>query len=216
MSFLRSMSYSPLLLVRAFDHRSRLGLSVAPPFGLGVPQYPCRRHGPLRPLLTSALRSGGLAASSVARATQDRSPGVSSTAFRAQSPDLRSASLMDVDFAVRCPLVRRSRLISGFCPSPCTFAPRFLQTSFAGERPRCSDSPCVLLPFTSIRLGEDFHLQAVEHAQHTTKPLCGGRYRVVGPSIVARVRFGSQVGYSDPSQEADAGGTPASQLFSEH
>jgi len=28
-----------------------------------------------------------------------------------------------------------------------------------------------LLPFTSIGLGEDFHLQAVEHAQHTTKPL---------------------------------------------
>ena len=33
----------------------------------------------------------------------------------------------------------------------------------------------------------------------------GGRYRVVGPSIVARVRFGSQGGYCDPSKEADAG-----------
>jgi hypothetical protein len=33
----------------------------------------------------------------------------------------------------------------------------------------------------------------------------GGRYCVVGPSIVARVRFGSQGGYCDPSQEADAG-----------
>ena len=32
----------------------------------------------------------------------------------------------------------------------------------------------------------------------------GGRYRVVGPSIVARVRFGSPGGYGDPSQEADA------------
>jgi len=30
-------SYLPLLLVRAFGHRSRLGLSVAPPFGFGVP-----------------------------------------------------------------------------------------------------------------------------------------------------------------------------------
>ena len=50
----------------------------------------------------------------------------------AGSPDLRSASLMEVD-AVRCPLVRRSRLISGFCPSTRTFAPRFLQTSFADE-----------------------------------------------------------------------------------
>ena len=30
-------SYLPLLLVRAFGHRFRLGLSVAPPFGFGVP-----------------------------------------------------------------------------------------------------------------------------------------------------------------------------------
>ena len=37
MSFLRFMSYSPPFLVRAFDHRSRLGLSVSPPFGVGVP-----------------------------------------------------------------------------------------------------------------------------------------------------------------------------------
>jgi hypothetical protein len=39
-----------------------------------------------------------------------------------------------------------------------------------------------LLPFTSIKLGEDFHLQAVEHAQHTTKPLarrtCALQHRV--------------------------------------
>src|SRR6266446_7143072 len=31
----------------------------------------------------------------------------------------------------------------------------------------------------------------------------GGRYRVVGPSIVTRVRFGSQGGHCDPSQKAD-------------
>src|SRR6516225_2146420 len=30
-------SYLPLPIVRAFGHRFRLGLSVAPPFGLGVP-----------------------------------------------------------------------------------------------------------------------------------------------------------------------------------
>src|SRR5258708_110192 len=129
-------------------------------------------------MLTSAVRSECLSTPSVTEATRDSSPGVSSTAFRAQSPDLRSASLMDVDFAVSRPLVRRSRLISGFCPSTRTFAPRFLQTSFADEWPRCSDSPCVLLPFTSIRLGEDFHLQAVEHAQHTTKPLARRTLRV--------------------------------------
>src|SRR5271166_5070886 len=33
LSLLRFMSYLPLLLVLAFGHRSRLGLSVAPPFG---------------------------------------------------------------------------------------------------------------------------------------------------------------------------------------
>src|SRR6266849_5862855 len=52
------------------------------------------------PMLTSALRSECLSTPSVTEVTQDSSPGVSSTAFRAQSPDLRSASLMEVDFAV--------------------------------------------------------------------------------------------------------------------
>jgi Reverse transcriptase (RNA-dependent DNA polymerase) len=50
-------------------------------------------------------------------ATRGRSPGVSSIAFGAQPPDLRFAPLMDMDFAIRCPLVRRLRLVSGSCPS---------------------------------------------------------------------------------------------------
>src|SRR6266446_6154603 len=104
------------------------------------------------------------------KATQDRSPGVISAAFRAQSPDLRFAPLMDMDFAVSSPLVRRWRLISGFCPSTRTFAPRFLQTS-----PR-DDSPCVITsPSPPSGWAEDFHLQAAEHAQHTTNPLRGNR-----------------------------------------
>ena len=88
--------------------------------------------------LTSALRSGGLATTSVAEATPGRSPGVSSTAFRAQPPNLRFAPLMDMDFAVSCPLVRRWRLISGFCPSTRTFVPCFLQT------PPRGGSPCII------------------------------------------------------------------------
>src|SRR5712692_2834225 len=105
--------------------------------------------------------------------TQNRSPGVISAAFRAQSPDLRFASLMDMDFAVSCPLVRRSRLISGICPSTRTFAPRFLQTS-----PH-DDSPCVITsPSPPSGWAEDFHLQAAEHAQHTTKPLARRTLRV--------------------------------------
>src|SRR6202035_1417 len=89
-----------------------------------------------------------------------------SVAFRAQSPGLRFASLMDMDFAVSRPLVRRLRLVPGSCPSTRTFALRFLQTS------PCGDSPCVVAnPSPPSGWVEDFHLQATEHAQHTTKPL---------------------------------------------
>ena len=38
--------------------------------------------------------------------TNGRSPEVSSTAFRTQPPDLQPVPLMDMDFAVICPLVR--------------------------------------------------------------------------------------------------------------
>ena len=91
-------------------------------------------------------------------ATYGSSPEVSTTAFSAQPPDLRLTPWMDMDFAIIRSLVRRSRLISGFCSSARAFARRFLQT-FPG--------PCASLPFTSIRLGEDFHFQALAHARHT-------------------------------------------------
>jgi len=52
-------------IVRAFTHRSRPGLSVAPPFGLECLNQPCRQHDLLCPLLTPAPRSGPLAVSSV-------------------------------------------------------------------------------------------------------------------------------------------------------
>src|SRR5215468_935401 len=80
-----------------------------------------------------------LLTSAVASATQDRPPEVSSAAFRAQSPDLRFACLMDMDFAVSGLLVPCSRLISGFCPSTRAFALRFLWT------PPRGDSPCASL-----------------------------------------------------------------------
>ena len=70
---------------------------------------------------------------------------------------------MDMDFAVCGPLVRCSRLVPGFCPSTRTFALRFLQTSPRG------DSPCVVAnPSPPSGWVEDFHLQAPQHAQHTT------------------------------------------------
>ena len=80
-------------------------------------------------------------------ATRSRPPGVSSIAFGAQPPDLRFASLMDMDFATSCPLVRRWRLVSGFCSSARTFAPRFLQT------PPRGDSPCASLTLHLHQVG---------------------------------------------------------------
>src|SRR5712692_4907251 len=91
-----------------------------------------------------------------------RPPEVSSTAVSAQPPDLRSAPLMDMDFAIEGLLVRRSRLVSGFCSSARAFAPRFFRT-----QPRGWPRPGASLPFTSIRLVGDFHPRTVEPARHT-------------------------------------------------
>ena len=109
------------------------------------------------PLLTSAsaVRTPCDALSSEV-GTRSRPPGVSSVAFRAQLPNLRFASLMNMDFATSRPLVQRSRLISGFCPSTRTFAPRFLQT------PPRGDSPCASLTL---------HLHQVGKRTFTSKPL---------------------------------------------
>src|SRR3954468_2179543 len=80
-------------------------------------------------------------------ATRSRSPGVSSIAFGAQPPDLRFTPLMDMDFAIRCPLVRRWRLVTGFCSSARTFVPLFLQT------PPRGDSPCASLTLHLHQVG---------------------------------------------------------------
>lgn len=93
----------------------------------------------LRPLLTSAIRSPSLTTEPVSIPGQERrSPEVSFTVFHAQPPNLRFAPLMDLDFAVTCQLVRRSRLISGFSPSARVFAPRFFQTCASRPRPCAS------------------------------------------------------------------------------
>src|SRR5713226_486032 len=69
---------------------------------------------------------------------------------------------MDMDFANPTPARPAPvRLESGSCTLARAFAPRFLQI-----QPRGWPHPCVLLPFTSIRLVGDFHPQAVKHAQH--------------------------------------------------
>src|SRR6266446_9908272 len=50
-------------------------------------------------------------------------------------------------FAIRCPLVRRWRPVSGFCSSARTFVPRFLQT------PPPGDSPCASLTLHLHQVG---------------------------------------------------------------
>jgi hypothetical protein len=95
--------------------------------------------------------------------TCSRSPVISSTAFDTRPPDLPPASLMDTDFAITCPLVRRRRPQIQFLsigPYLCSTLP---------SDPASRRRPCASLPFTSIRLGRDSHPLAVEHARRTTK-----------------------------------------------
>ena len=48
--------------------------------------------------------------------------------FKHWLPKLAAYSIIDRDRGSSCPLAQRSRLLSGFCSSARTFAPRFLQT----------------------------------------------------------------------------------------
>ena len=75
---------------------------------------------------------------------------------------------MDMDFAIRCPLVRPRM------PNPISVrqVAVLLHASF---RPRLAATPLRFAnPSPPSGWVEDFHLQAVEHARHTTKPLGGG------------------------------------------
>ncbi len=95
--------------------------------------------------------------------TCNRSPAISPTAFDTRPPDLPPAPLMDTDFAISCPLVRRRRPQIRFLsigPYLCSTLPL---------DPTSRWCPCASLPFTSIRLGRDFHPLAAEHARRTTK-----------------------------------------------
>src|SRR3984957_1055892 len=95
--------------------------------------------------------------------TCNRSPTISSTAFDTRPPDLPPAFLMDTDFAIICPLVQRRRPQIRFLsigPYLCFALP---------SDPTSRGRPCASLPFTSIRLGRDFHPLAAEHAWRTKK-----------------------------------------------
>jgi hypothetical protein len=99
------------------------------------------------PVLLAALNRSGLRSSFPARpiCCSAFQPWSASLTLPTAGPSM--PSLMDMDFATSCPLVRRWRLISGFCSSARTFAPRFLQT------PPRGDSPCASLTLHLHQIG---------------------------------------------------------------
>ena len=116
---------------------------------------------PLRPLLTSAPRSGRLTTPSVlwkSHRTRCRSPGVSPASFIiAHPPDLQFWPLMDMDFATSCPLVR---------PAPPHIGYLFVRSRLCSTLP--SDGPSRFRPCASLVL----HLHQV--AQGTCTPKTPG------------------------------------------
>ena len=96
--------------------------------------------------------------------TQRRPPEVRSTAFTARPPNLPPRSLMTVDFAITCPLVRPGR------PRYPVFVHRAAALLHASFRPHLAMTPLRFAnPSPSSGWIEDFHLQAVDHARHTNK-----------------------------------------------
>src|SRR5215510_4575024 len=102
--------------------------------------------------------------SSPVAGTQRRPPEVRPTAFAARPPDLPPRPLMTVDFAITCSLVRSGRPLY---PVLVHRAAALLHASF---RPHLAVTPLRFAnPSPPAGWIEDSHLQAVDHARHTTK-----------------------------------------------
>jgi hypothetical protein len=96
--------------------------------------------------------------------TQRRPPEVRPTAFAARPPDLPPRPLMTVDFAISCSLVRSGR------PRYPVLVHRAAVLLHASFRPRLATTPLRFAnPSPPSGWIEDFHLQTVDHARHTTK-----------------------------------------------
>src|SRR3982074_2495739 len=96
--------------------------------------------------------------------TRRRSPEVRSTAFTARPPDLPPRLLMAVDFAITCSLVQPGR---PRYPVLVHQAAALLRASF---RPRLAAAPLRFAnPSPPSGWIEDFHLQALDDARHTSK-----------------------------------------------
>ena len=105
--------------------------------------------------------------------TQRRPPEVRSTAFTARPPNLPPRSLMTVDFAITCSLVRPGR------PRYPVFVHQAAALLHASFRPHLAMTPLRFTnPSPSSGWIEDFHLQAVDHARHTREAAArsGGRF----------------------------------------
>jgi hypothetical protein len=101
---------------------------------------------------------------SLATETQRRPPEVRPTAFTARPPDLPPRPLMTVDFAIRCSLVRPGG------PRYPVLVHRAAALLHASFRPRLATTPLRFAnPSPPSGWIEDFHLQAVDHARHTTE-----------------------------------------------
>src|SRR5437764_1404891 len=93
--------------------------------------------------------------------TQRRPPEVRPTAFAAPPPDLPPRSLMTVDFAISCSLVRPGR------PRYPVLVHRAAALLHAFFRPHLTMTPLRFAnPSPSSGWIEDFHLQAVVHTRH--------------------------------------------------
>src|SRR6201984_3843430 len=75
---------------------------------------------------------------------------------------------MDMDFAVGGPLVRRFRLVFGFCPSTHAFARCFLQT------PPRGGSPCTLLALHLHQVGQKTFTSKLLSMPSTPPARCAG------------------------------------------
>ena len=96
--------------------------------------------------------------------TQRRSPEVRPTAFAARPSDLPPRSLMTMDFAIISSLVRPGR------PRYPLLVHRAAALLHASFRPHLAMTPLRFAnPSPPSGWIEDFHLQAVDHARHTTK-----------------------------------------------
>src|SRR5205823_6991226 len=136
--------------------------------------------------------------------TQRRSPEVRSTAFPARPPDLPPRSLMTVDFAITCSLVRPGR---PRYPVLVHRAAALLRASF---RLRLATTPLRFAnPSPPSGWIEDFHLQAVVHARHTIKR-ASTPCENAGPSTHTQCRVVNS-GYPPPSRvrEADQSSPPS-------